>query len=69
MGGIGGVSNDFMFNRVDMVMDACIIEFGFVDLIPNPFKQGHARMGQGDAYEVVDMTFKFEIKKGKGWSR
>jgi hypothetical protein len=23
-----------------------------MNLIPNPFKQGHARMGQGDEYEV-----------------
>jgi hypothetical protein len=26
MGGFGGVSNDFVFNKVDMVMDACMIK-------------------------------------------
>jgi hypothetical protein len=40
-------------------VDACIIKFEFVNLIPNPFKQGLAKMGQGDEYEVVYMTFKF----------
>jgi hypothetical protein len=69
MGGFGGVSNDFVFIKVDMVMDACIIKFEFVNLIPNPFKQGHARMGQGDEYEVVNMAFKFWDSKGKGWGR
>jgi hypothetical protein len=43
--------------------NACMLKFWFVNLIPNPFKQGHARMGQGDEYEVVNMTFKFEIKR------
>jgi hypothetical protein len=28
MGGFGGVSNDFVFIKVDMVMDACIIKDG-----------------------------------------
>jgi hypothetical protein len=54
-----------LLNRVVMVMDTCIIKFGFVNLIPNPFKQGHAWMGQGDEYEVGNITFKFEIKKVK----
>jgi hypothetical protein len=40
-----------------------MLKFWFVNLIPNPFKQGHARLGQGDEYEVVNMTFKFEIKR------
>jgi hypothetical protein len=31
MGCFGGVSNDFELNRADMVMDACINKFGFVN--------------------------------------
>jgi hypothetical protein len=69
MGGFGGVSNDFVFIKVDMVMDACRIKFEFVNLIPNPFKQGHARMDQGDEYELVNMAFKFWDSTRTGWSR
>jgi hypothetical protein len=55
----------FGFIMVDTVMVACINKFEFVELIQYPPKQRHARMGQRDEYEVVDMEFKFEIQKIK----
>jgi hypothetical protein len=51
---VGGHGDGYMHNQV-----------WFCELDSNPFKQGHERMGQGDEYEVVNKTFKFEIEKVK----